>query len=501
MFNCFRARDYRDARLKMQKEHQAEKLKFDKNKKYMIVRHGRMNDIGLFEHSETRIPRLAAPVVIKTEKGLELGEIVGKYTPYKGGHFKYTPEQISQYYKDSEIDFEMVPAGRFARYATPEDLSEDRHLRSMAAEEIQCCRRFIDELGLKMKVIDVEHIFGGERIIFYFMADSRVDFRELVKKIAHEYQTRIEMRQIGPRDEAKLLADYETCGQQCCCQRFLKMLKPVNMRMAKMQKATLDPSKISGYCGRLKCCLRYEDCTYNELRKKLPRKNTMVETQYGVGKVLDSQILTQLLIVGFPDGKRIAIPIEEVKILDQNTQPAQKQAEPGRTNQNDSNNKKRDNDSNSNGQNETEDSKDKYQEQTDNNSGSSKHKPHVRRRSVPGNFCSEENNVEKNNTNNSQPESVNVDIPSKEQITGDSQNHSNKILSDERDKKIKLDQQQIQNQGQSQKSSLKNDKDKKNGQENSGRRNDRRKGKIRNGNYRRKNKSRRRRPNQNKSQE
>ena len=308
----------------MQKEQQAEKPKFDKNKKYMIVRHGRMNDIGLFEHSETRISRLAAPVVIKTEKGLEIGEIVGKYTPYKGGHFKYTPEQISQYYKDSEIDFELLPAGRFARYATPEDLSEDRHLRSMATEEIQCCRRFIDELGLKMKIIDVEHIFGGERIIFYFMADSRVDFRELVKKIAHEYQTRIEMRQIGPRDEAKLLADYETCGQQCCCQRFLKMLKPVNMRMAKMQKATLDPSKISGYCGRLKCCLRYEDCTYNELRKKLPRKNTMVETQYGVGKVLDSQILTQLLVVGFQDGKKIAIPLEEVKILDQQSQSAKK---------------------------------------------------------------------------------------------------------------------------------------------------------------------------------
>ncbi len=123
-----------------------------------------------------------------------------------------------------------------------------------------------------MKIVDAEHVFGGERIIFYFMSDGRVDFRELVKRIAQEYQTRIEMRQIGSRDEAKLLGDLESCGQQCCCQRFLKLLKPVNMRMAKMQKATLDPAKISGFCGRLKCCLRYEDETYTELKRKIAKK-------------------------------------------------------------------------------------------------------------------------------------------------------------------------------------------------------------------------------------
>ena len=123
-----------------------------------------------------------------------------------------------------------------------------------------------------MKIVDAEHIFGGERIVFYFMAEGRVDFRELVRKLAQEYQTRIEMRQIGSRDEAKLLGDVESCGQECCCLQFLQLLKPVNMRMAKMQKATLDPSKISGYCGRLKCCLRYEDETYMDLKKSLPRK-------------------------------------------------------------------------------------------------------------------------------------------------------------------------------------------------------------------------------------
>ncbi len=166
-----------------------------------------------------------------------------------------------------------------------------------------------------MKIVDAEHIFGGERIIFYFMSDGRVDFRELVKKVAHEYQTRIEMHQIGSRDEAKLLGDVESCGQQCCCQRFLKLLKPVNMRMAKMQKATLDPAKISGYCGRLKCCLRYEDKTYTELKKRLPKKNTRVKTIHGQGKVVDTQILTQLVMVEYESGEKAAVSVDEIEII------------------------------------------------------------------------------------------------------------------------------------------------------------------------------------------
>jgi cell fate regulator YaaT (PSP1 superfamily) len=170
-------------------------------------------------------------------------------------------------------------------------------------------------MDLPMKIVDAEHIFGGERLIFYFMSDGRVDFRELVKKIAHEHQTRIEMRQIGSRDEAKLLGDVESCGQECCCRKFLKALKPVNMRMAKMQKATLDPSKISGFCGRLKCCLRYEDKTYTELKKHLPKKNARVKTKYGEGKVVDTQILTQLVMVEHDDGTKIAIGLEELEVI------------------------------------------------------------------------------------------------------------------------------------------------------------------------------------------
>ncbi len=283
-----------------------------KTKRYMLVRFGKMNDLGLFDTNDATLRNDVSRVVVKTERGLELGYVVGQVA---AGQFKLSSEQIKEYYNKSEVEFSPEPVGRFERYATPEDLSEEKHLAKIAREEMQRCKNFVKEMNLPMSIIDVEHIFGGERIIFYFMADSRVDFRDLVKKIAYEYQTRIEMRQIGSRDEAKLLGDYETCGQQCCCQRFLKVLKPVNMRMAKMQKATLDPSKISGFCGRLKCCLRYEDDTYTELKRRLPRKNSLVQTPQGEGRVIDGQILTQLVLVEFKDGNKAAIPLEELTVV------------------------------------------------------------------------------------------------------------------------------------------------------------------------------------------
>ncbi len=288
------------------------KPKWAKNKKYMLVRYSRMSTLGLFEHNEAQMPKVNTRAVIETEKGLELGYIVGQVSSYKAGRFRLSDEQIKKYFDDSGVELSCEPAGKFIRYATAADINEEQHLQKNSKEEIQCCKRFAKEMNLPMKIVDAEHIFGGERIVFYFMADGRVDFRELVKRLAQEYQTRIEMRQIGSRDEAKLLGDIESCGQECCCRRFLKLLKPVNMRMAKMQKATLDPSKISGYCGRLKCCLRYEDKTYTELAKRLPRKNTIVKTSHGEGKVIDTQILTQLVVVEFEDERKIAIPLDEI---------------------------------------------------------------------------------------------------------------------------------------------------------------------------------------------
>ncbi len=298
----------------------AAKQKPVKGKKYMLVRYGRMKNLGLFEHEEMQIPKTPTRVVVKTDKGLELGYIVGQPTSYREGRFRFTEDQVCSYFANSDINFPNEIAGKVLRLATPDDISEEQHLTKITDEEIECCERFVKELKLKMKIVDAEHIFGGERIIFYFMADGRVDFRELVRRLAQEYQTRIEMRQIGSRDEAKLLGDVESCGQECCCIRFLQLLKPVNMRMAKMQKATLDPSKISGYCGRLKCCLRYEDENYTALKKRLPKRSTWVQASQGEGKVfegkvIDAQILTQLVVVESESGERVAFPVDEIKIL------------------------------------------------------------------------------------------------------------------------------------------------------------------------------------------
>ncbi len=315
--------------------------KLDKNKKYLLVRHGKMLDIGLFEFDGKEIPNQPSRVLIKTERGLELGHLVGHLTYNKNSEFKLQPSYVQKYFENSGVDFPMKSSGEVVRFANHSDISEEQHLEENTQEEIKTCKKFAKELNLDMRVIDAEHIFGGERIIFYFMADGRIDFRELVKKLAQEYQTRIEMRQIGSRDEAKLLGDFETCGQQCCCQRFLNVLKPVNMRMAKLQKATLDPSKISGYCGRLKCCLRYEDKTYRELKKSLPKKNTIVETPLGRGKVEDVQILTQLVVVNFENSKNAVFSADEIKIV-----PAEKLNNKNKKNSNgkeNNNNKKQNN--------------------------------------------------------------------------------------------------------------------------------------------------------------
>jgi cell fate regulator YaaT (PSP1 superfamily) len=156
-----------------------------------------------------------------------------------------------------------------------------------------------------MQLVDVEHLFGGERVIFYYLAEKRVDFRELVKALAKRFRTRIEMRQIGVRDEAKLLADYGDCGKPVCCNTHLREMPPVSMKMAKLQKAALDPNKISGRCGRLKCCLRYEYDTYEAYRRELPRVGASVITRQGQGKVLGQEILARKILVEYDGGRRI----------------------------------------------------------------------------------------------------------------------------------------------------------------------------------------------------
>ncbi len=218
-----------------------------------VVRYGAMRLLGVFSAAAGRECRRGMQVIVRTDRGLEIGEVLCEATPETAGNVK------------------DPGGGQILREMTVDDHHELTRLRQQARQEFDVCQKNIDRLALKMRLVDVEHLFGGERIVVYYLAETRVDFRELVRALAAEFQTRIEMRQIGVRDEAKLLADYGDCGCPVCCNTHLVQMPPVSMRMAKLQKATLDPTKISGRCGRLKCCLRYEYENYE--RPPSPAQN------------------------------------------------------------------------------------------------------------------------------------------------------------------------------------------------------------------------------------
>jgi cell fate regulator YaaT (PSP1 superfamily) len=209
----------------------------------------------------------------------------------------------------------MVVMGVPGKIVRPtNDADRVQLLESQAREEAAYYRGndFIQERQLQMELVDVENLFGGERLIFYFLAEKRVDFRELVKDLARVLRTRIEMRQIGVRDEAKLLADYGDCGKPVCCNTHLTRMPPVSMKMAKIQKTTLDPAKISGRCGRLKCCLRYEYDTYRAMERGLPPVGSTVVTSKGHGRVVAQEILVQKLVVEFADHRRIIVGRDDI---------------------------------------------------------------------------------------------------------------------------------------------------------------------------------------------
>lgn len=283
----------------------------EKQPKQVVARYGRMKQLGLFRHNLDREIKRGEKLVVRTQRGTELATAI--INVGSDGFWSISSEKLEEYINASGPDYPIYRHGKVLRVANAQDINDQMHLDISAKEKAEYCRQQVEELGLDMKIIMVEHLLGGERLIFYFTAQQRVDFRELVRRLASQYHTRIEMRQIGARDEARLIADYERCGRQCCCKEFLKLLRPVSMRMAKMQKATLDPTKISGQCRRLMCCLRYEDATYRELQERLPKKNTWVKTADGIiGKVVETQILTQLVQLSLPNQGLIVVPNEEI---------------------------------------------------------------------------------------------------------------------------------------------------------------------------------------------
>ncbi len=261
-----------------------------------VVRYGSMRTLGVFSVSTRgREPyRRGMSVIARTNRGLESGFVLCEATD------------------DALSHLDQQPAGRILREMSDDDAHEYAELMKAREDKMEVCQVHIDRLGLAMELVDLEHLFGGERIVVYYLSEQRVDFRDLVKALAGEFQTRIEMRQIGVRDEARLLADYGDCGKPVCCNTHLTSMPPVSMRMAKIQKATLDPTRISGRCGRLKCCLRYEYDHYEELLRELPKIGSRIVTRDGSATVLNHEILAQQLLVETEDHRRLLIDASQV---------------------------------------------------------------------------------------------------------------------------------------------------------------------------------------------
>ena len=288
--------------------------------KTLVVRFGCMKLVGEFPSDGSIKPGCGSKLVCRTHRGTEVCEMLTSTCPNSGCSKSVSRKEMLGYIENSGgRDYPFFTEGRVLRLATPEDLDRQNAIEQSKHELTMNGRRRVEELGLRMKMVDAEPLLGGERVTFYYSSEERVDFRELIRLLSNDVHTRVELRQVGARDEARLTADYEKCGQYCCCKNFLKVLKPISMKSAKVQKATLDPLKISGRCGRLMCCLRYEDQTYEDLKKNLPRKKSRVGTPEGDGMVIDGQILTQLVLVRLDgldkDGKfrDVAVPVENLE--------------------------------------------------------------------------------------------------------------------------------------------------------------------------------------------
>lgn len=236
-------------------------------------------------------------VIVETARGIECGETVfgNKSVP------------------DEEI---VAPLKTVIRIATPDDFRQIEKNRVKEQEAFKVCEEKIERLGLKMSLIDVECTFDNSKLLFYFTAENRVDFRELVKELAAVYRTRIELRQIGVRDEAKMLGGLGICGRQFCCSSFLGDFQPVSIKMAKEQSLSLNPTKISGACGRLMCCLKYEQDGYEELLKITPKFGAIVETPSGRGTVTDVNLISGKMHVKLDaTGGDTVVTRDQVKVI------------------------------------------------------------------------------------------------------------------------------------------------------------------------------------------
>lgn len=252
-------------------------------------------------------PMAGSFVIVETARGLEYGQVITGVR---------------------EVDDELIasPLKPVIRVATEEDAKHAEENEKFEKEAYAVCQRKIDEHQLEMKLVGVEQTFDNTKILFYFTANGRVDFRALVKDLASVFHTRIELRQIGVRDEAKMLGGLGPCGRPLCCGTFLGDFQPVSIKMAKEQNLSLNPTKISGVCGRLMCCLKYEQDHYEATRKRMPKIGKEVETPEGFGTVMDLNILKETVTVRIFKGDSSELktfPVDDLKWI-RPTPPAEK---------------------------------------------------------------------------------------------------------------------------------------------------------------------------------
>ncbi len=266
--------------------------------KVVGVRFKSAGKIYYFDPGELEID-LNQNVIVETARGVEFGLVV---VPNRE-----VPED--------EI---VAPLKKVIRIATEEDLKHAKENETKEKEAFDICLQKIEAHKLDMKLIDVEYTFDNNKVLFYFTADGRVDFRELVKDLAAIFKTRIELRQIGVRDESKMMGGIGICGRVLCCKSFLGEFQPVSIKMAKEQSLSLNPTKISGTCGRLMCCLKYEQDAYEDLLSRMPNVGAIVETPEGQGVVAEVNLLKELLKIKLDLGKETELRVykyDEIKII------------------------------------------------------------------------------------------------------------------------------------------------------------------------------------------
>ena len=269
--------------------------------KIVGVRFKPVGKIYYFDPENFRIKK-GGFVVVETARGIELGEVV---------------------IEPCEIDEKNIvkPLKSVIRVADKNDLEIRENNKQKEKKAFEICNEQIKKHGLEMKLVEVEYTFDSSKVLFYFTADGRVDFRDLVKDLAAIFKVRIELRQIGVRDETKSIGSIGVCGRALCCTQFLGEFEPVSIKMAKEQGLSLNPSKISGACGRLMCCLKYEQECYEELLKITPRQGAIVKTPDGKGIVESVNILRGLVKVKIDDNKEKALqeyPVSKIKIIKNN---------------------------------------------------------------------------------------------------------------------------------------------------------------------------------------